>query len=494
MRRRRRGPRAPAGAASDRAVRRHRARAPGRTPPAPRRGRPSAAGSRRARGTPAGRSPGGSRRAPRARSTSAPASAQAPVSRMNSARWTRRSRGSRRCPVVRTTPSRPRPIRPRAVVGGLATGRHHVAEHRSGREGAELPADRAAPPAPSGLRLVELPRCPQRVRATDRRPGREIAVVRGRRRSPWRGRSAPARGRCPLCRSQLAVRDREVAVGHASSSPRGAARPAAASPARPTGQLRPVLAAGRRRDHRGHRPVPRIHVRRVGSLERGDRLVRPGRCTTPTSRGPRGPRSRVTGVVGLLQQAGRPPATRVARRPRPASSGSTVTTSLISRSPRSSPGALVPVRYSRNVDFALTADQAQVRDLVREFATEIAPGAGERDEHEEFPRHHQEAGRAGDPRRPRCPRTSAGWERTRSPGPRDRGARPGGSERRGDRLGRLGARRRDDRALRERRAAPAMAPPDRVRRDAGGVRAHGARQWVGRRRAPDEGGATAGIG
>jgi short/branched chain acyl-CoA dehydrogenase len=38
------------------------------------------------------------------------------------------------------------------------------------------------------------------------------------------------------------------------------------------------------------------------------------------------------------------------------------------------------------VDFALTADQAQVRDLVREFATEeIAPGAGERDEHEEFP-------------------------------------------------------------------------------------------------------------
>jgi short-chain 2-methylacyl-CoA dehydrogenase len=38
------------------------------------------------------------------------------------------------------------------------------------------------------------------------------------------------------------------------------------------------------------------------------------------------------------------------------------------------------------VDFALTADQVQVRDLVREFATEeIAPGAGERDEREEFP-------------------------------------------------------------------------------------------------------------
>jgi short-chain 2-methylacyl-CoA dehydrogenase len=38
------------------------------------------------------------------------------------------------------------------------------------------------------------------------------------------------------------------------------------------------------------------------------------------------------------------------------------------------------------VDFALTAEQAQVRDLVREFATqEIAPGAGERDEREELP-------------------------------------------------------------------------------------------------------------
>ena len=38
------------------------------------------------------------------------------------------------------------------------------------------------------------------------------------------------------------------------------------------------------------------------------------------------------------------------------------------------------------MDFALTADQSQVRDLVREFATqEIAPGAGERDEREEFP-------------------------------------------------------------------------------------------------------------
>jgi short-chain 2-methylacyl-CoA dehydrogenase len=38
------------------------------------------------------------------------------------------------------------------------------------------------------------------------------------------------------------------------------------------------------------------------------------------------------------------------------------------------------------VDFALTAEQAQVRDLVREFADqEIAPGAGERDEREELP-------------------------------------------------------------------------------------------------------------
>ena len=38
------------------------------------------------------------------------------------------------------------------------------------------------------------------------------------------------------------------------------------------------------------------------------------------------------------------------------------------------------------MDFALTAEQAQVRDLVREFADqEIAPGAGERDEHEELP-------------------------------------------------------------------------------------------------------------
>ena len=38
------------------------------------------------------------------------------------------------------------------------------------------------------------------------------------------------------------------------------------------------------------------------------------------------------------------------------------------------------------MDFELTSDQRQVRDLVREFATqEIAPGAGERDEREEFP-------------------------------------------------------------------------------------------------------------
>jgi short/branched chain acyl-CoA dehydrogenase len=38
------------------------------------------------------------------------------------------------------------------------------------------------------------------------------------------------------------------------------------------------------------------------------------------------------------------------------------------------------------MDFELSSDQRQVRDLVREFATqEIAPGAGERDEREEFP-------------------------------------------------------------------------------------------------------------
>jgi short/branched chain acyl-CoA dehydrogenase len=38
------------------------------------------------------------------------------------------------------------------------------------------------------------------------------------------------------------------------------------------------------------------------------------------------------------------------------------------------------------VNFELTAEQAQIRDLVREFAAEeIAPGAGERDEREEFP-------------------------------------------------------------------------------------------------------------
>ena len=38
------------------------------------------------------------------------------------------------------------------------------------------------------------------------------------------------------------------------------------------------------------------------------------------------------------------------------------------------------------MEFDLTAEQSQVRDLVREFATEeIAPGAGERDEREELP-------------------------------------------------------------------------------------------------------------
>jgi alkylation response protein AidB-like acyl-CoA dehydrogenase len=39
-----------------------------------------------------------------------------------------------------------------------------------------------------------------------------------------------------------------------------------------------------------------------------------------------------------------------------------------------------------DVEFALTAEQAQIRDLVREFASEeVAPGAGERDEREELP-------------------------------------------------------------------------------------------------------------
>ena len=38
------------------------------------------------------------------------------------------------------------------------------------------------------------------------------------------------------------------------------------------------------------------------------------------------------------------------------------------------------------MEFELSSEQRQVRDLVREFATqEIAPGAGERDEHEELP-------------------------------------------------------------------------------------------------------------
>jgi short/branched chain acyl-CoA dehydrogenase len=38
------------------------------------------------------------------------------------------------------------------------------------------------------------------------------------------------------------------------------------------------------------------------------------------------------------------------------------------------------------MEFDLSPEQQQVRDLVREFATqEIAPGAGERDEHEELP-------------------------------------------------------------------------------------------------------------
>jgi alkylation response protein AidB-like acyl-CoA dehydrogenase len=38
------------------------------------------------------------------------------------------------------------------------------------------------------------------------------------------------------------------------------------------------------------------------------------------------------------------------------------------------------------MEFELTPEQQQVRDLVREFATqEIAPGAGERDEREELP-------------------------------------------------------------------------------------------------------------
>ena len=38
------------------------------------------------------------------------------------------------------------------------------------------------------------------------------------------------------------------------------------------------------------------------------------------------------------------------------------------------------------MEFELSPEQQQVRDLVREFATqEIAPGAGERDEREELP-------------------------------------------------------------------------------------------------------------
>ncbi len=149
------------------------------------------------------------------------------------------------------------------------------------------------------------------------------------------------------------------------------------------------------------------------------------------------------------------------------------------------------------MEFELSPEQQQVRDLVREFATqEIAPGAGERDEREELPldivKKLGELGICGVP----IPEAYGGlgadavtWALVI------------------EELGRAdasvavtvsvatGTRRRHDRPIRDRCAATAVAPAHRRRRDARRVRVDGAGERIRCRRAPDEGPArTAGTG
>ena len=140
------------------------------------------------------------------------------------------------------------------------------------------------------------------------------------------------------------------------------------------------------------------------------------------------------------------------------------------------------------MEFELTPEQQQVRDLVREFATqEIAPGAGERDEHEELPldivKKLGELGICGVP----IPEDYGGlgadavtWALViEELGRADASVAVTvsvASGLAGGMIARYGTAEQRQRWL----------PPDRRRRDARRVRPDGAGERIGRRRAPNE--------
>ncbi len=169
-----------------------------------------------------------------------------------------------------------RPLAAPPIVRGLATHRHHRAEHGAGRERTELAAhgDRRGP-LHQAERLVELSGSPQHLRAADRDPDGQVGVVQPRgdllRAIQMRERSLEV----PAIEVELTVCDLEVAVRDGLrltlEEVLGAVQPRLGHGA---GHLRPVLPAKRERHHRGHRAVPSLQVERVGALERRDRLRR----------------------------------------------------------------------------------------------------------------------------------------------------------------------------------------------------------------------------
>ncbi len=176
-----------------------------------------------------------------------------------------------------------RPLAAAPIVGGLAAHGHHRAEHRAGRERAQLTAhgDRRGP-LHQAERLVELSGRPQYFRATDRDPDGQVGVVqpRGDLLRPIQVRECSLD--VPAVEVELTVCDLEVAVRDGLRLPLeevlGAVQPRLRHGA---GHLRPVLPAERERHHRGHRTVPPLEVERVRPLEGRDRLRRepdpPGR-------------------------------------------------------------------------------------------------------------------------------------------------------------------------------------------------------------------------
>ena len=168
------------------------------------------------------------------------------------------------------------PLGAAPIVRGLAAHRHHRAEHRAGRERAQLAAhgDRRGP-LHQAERFVEPPGRPQHLRAADRDPDGEVGIVQPRgdllRAIQVRERSLEV----PAVEVELTVCDLEVAVRDGFRLPLEEVLRAVQPRLRHgAGHLRPVLPAERERHHRGHRAVPPLEVERVGALERRDRLRR----------------------------------------------------------------------------------------------------------------------------------------------------------------------------------------------------------------------------